>query len=185
MALEIRNPMMNAAVRGVTNPQNLSPQRIAQQPDAAPRQGIGEQPLGRGGAPTAAAAAAGEVRVGFGRDTVSIPQLTATTVRQNVENARTLVPTVEEEQARIRERFAELRDQLVPEPQQAPEAQQAAGPEQPVGPDMTAPVAPEDGVLQVEETQAAMGAQPTEFIVDDTIRVPPQPGSPMFLNMLV
>lgn len=44
------------------------------------------------------------VKVGFGSDSVKIPNLAANTIKRNVRQAEQLVPTLEESEARVRER---------------------------------------------------------------------------------
>lgn len=53
---------------------------------------------------------ADRVSVGFGSQTISVPAAAALTVRRGVDEARQLVPTLEESQATLRERLIEQRE---------------------------------------------------------------------------
>lgn len=54
-------------------------------------------------------------RVGFGDGTISGPTAAFRTLRRGLDEAGKLVPTVEESQARVRARLAEIRENLEPE----------------------------------------------------------------------
>lgn len=47
------------------------------------------------------------VKVGFGNDSVKVPNLAVSTIKRNVRQAGDVIPTLEESQARVRERVAE------------------------------------------------------------------------------
>ncbi|NUM56499.1 MAG: hypothetical protein HUU46_22945 [Candidatus Hydrogenedentes bacterium] len=47
------------------------------------------------------------VKVGFGNDSVKIPNLAANTIKRNVRQAGELIPTLEESEARVRKRVEE------------------------------------------------------------------------------
>jgi hypothetical protein len=50
-----------------------------------------------------------EIHAGFGENTVSIPGLSVNTIQRNVSEARRVVPDLQEQQQRVRERAAEQR----------------------------------------------------------------------------
>ena len=47
----------------------------------------------------------GPVKVGFGSDSVKVPNLAANTIKRNVRQAEELIPTLRESEARVRERL--------------------------------------------------------------------------------
>ena len=55
-----------------------------------------------------------EFQAGFGENTVSIPGLTVRSIRRNVSEARRVVPDLQEQQQRVRDRAAEQRELQAP-----------------------------------------------------------------------
>ncbi len=72
-----------------------------------------------------------DVQAGFGRNTISPPAVALQTIDTNLQNARDVVPTLEEQQGRIQERLAQIqadaeaRSQVRQEQQAAIAAEQA------------------------------------------------------------
>ena len=73
------------------------------------------------GTPASATRQSQKVVVGFGEDSVKLPQVAAMAIKRNVSQAKELVPSLEESSARVRERLEEdareLREAERPRPQ--------------------------------------------------------------------
>lgn len=60
------------------------------------------------------------IKIGFGKDSVKIPNLTVSTIKRNVRQAAALVPTPEESEARVRQRVRDDERRIGEQIAQAP-----------------------------------------------------------------
>jgi hypothetical protein len=62
------------------------------------------------------------IKIGFGKDSVKIPNIMVATIKRNVRQARELIPTIEESEARVRDRVEEDARRLSERNRQAPKS---------------------------------------------------------------